>query len=92
MNNGFVVNFENCLLILELDFEINGADNGIRTRDPQLGKLMLYQLSYVRPRWLIIIGDNRFCKAEEILPKRSTKAGVMTIMAGYYPVIFCRTF
>jgi len=26
------------------------------------------------------------------LPKRSTKAGVMTIMAGYYPVIFCRTF
>ena len=25
-----------------------GADNGIRTRDPQLGKLMLYQLSYVR--------------------------------------------
>ena len=26
----------------------SGADNGIRTRDPQLGKLMLYQLSYVR--------------------------------------------
>ena len=25
-----------------------GADNGIRTRDPQLGKLMLYQLSYCR--------------------------------------------
>jgi hypothetical protein len=28
--------------------EKNGADNGVRTRDPQLGKLMLYQLSYVR--------------------------------------------
>ena len=27
---------------------IIGADDGIRTRDPQLGKLMLYQLSYVR--------------------------------------------
>ena len=27
---------------------IAGADNGIRTRDPQLGKLMLYQLSYIR--------------------------------------------
>ena len=27
-----------------------GADNGIRTRDPQLGKLMLYQLSYSRGR------------------------------------------
>ena len=25
-----------------------GAINGIRTRDPQLGKLMLYQLSYYR--------------------------------------------
>src|SRR5262245_24495619 len=26
----------------------DGADDGVRTRDPQLGKLMLYQLSYVR--------------------------------------------
>ena len=25
-----------------------GAENGTRTRDPQLGKLMLYQLSYFR--------------------------------------------
>ena len=24
------------------------AINGVRTRDPQLGKLMLYQLSYYR--------------------------------------------
>lgn len=24
------------------------AENGARTRDPQLGKLMLYQLSYFR--------------------------------------------
>src|SRR5262245_52789935 len=24
------------------------ADDGVRTRDPQLGKLMLYRLSYVR--------------------------------------------
>ena len=32
----------------------NGAGNGIRTRDPQLGRLMLYQLSYsrvCRQRW-----------------------------------------
>ena len=27
---------------------LTGAENGIRTRDPQLGKLMLYQLSYFR--------------------------------------------
>ena len=26
----------------------HGADNGIRTRDPHLGKVMLYQLSHVR--------------------------------------------
>jgi hypothetical protein len=25
-----------------------GAGNGIRTRDPKLGKLVLYQLSYAR--------------------------------------------
>ena len=25
-----------------------GAGDGIRTRDPQLGRLMLYQLSYTR--------------------------------------------
>ena len=29
-------------------FSFTGAGNGIRTRDPQLGKLMLYQLSYSR--------------------------------------------
>jgi hypothetical protein len=28
----------------------DGAENGIRTRDPQLGKLLLYQLSYFRSR------------------------------------------
>ena len=28
----------------------DGAENGIRTRDPQLGKLLLYQLSYFRLR------------------------------------------
>ena len=27
-----------------------GAGNGVRTRDPELGKLVLYQLSYTRFR------------------------------------------
>ncbi len=27
---------------------ISGADNGVRTRDPHLGKVVLYQLSHVR--------------------------------------------
>jgi hypothetical protein len=30
--------------------KINGADNETRTRDPNLGKVVLYQLSYVRIR------------------------------------------
>jgi hypothetical protein len=33
--------------LLALRFSV-GAENGVRTRDPQLGKLMLYQLSYFR--------------------------------------------
>ena len=28
--------------------EFDGADDGIRTRDPNLGKVVLYQLSHVR--------------------------------------------
>ena len=43
--------------------EKNGAANGARTRDPQLGKLMLYQLSYCRiniicGRFLLFVGQN----------------------------------
>ena len=34
--------------------EYIGADNGIRTRDPHLGKVMLYQLSHVRTRVSIL--------------------------------------
>ena len=29
-------------------FISNGADDGVRTRDPNLGKVVLYQLSHVR--------------------------------------------
>ncbi len=32
----------------ELILRIYGADNETRTRDPDLGKVVLYQLSYVR--------------------------------------------
>ena len=31
--------------------KVFGAGNGDRTRDPRLGKPMLYQLSYARTRW-----------------------------------------
>ena len=33
---------------------INGADDGVRTRDPNLGKVVLYQLSHVRAQESII--------------------------------------
>ena len=31
-----------------LSWTSSGADDGTRTRDPHLGKVMLYQLSHVR--------------------------------------------
>ena len=34
---------------MSADRKTDGAGNGTRTRDPQLGRLMLYQLSYSRP-------------------------------------------
>ena len=38
----------------------NGAGNGIRTRDPQLGRLMLYQLSYSREDAREVVGASGF--------------------------------
>ena len=32
----------------QLNYQTNGAKDEIRTRDPHLGKVMLYQLSYFR--------------------------------------------
>jgi hypothetical protein len=41
---------EKGLLYLTQAFDfVTGAGNGDRTRDPWLGKPMLYQLSYARP-------------------------------------------
>ncbi len=37
-------------VVVPLTRENVGADDGIRTRDPHLGKVMLYQLSHVRVR------------------------------------------
>ena len=44
-----------------------GAENEVRTRDPQLGRLMLYQLSYFRfflrknrVSWLRLGKENKF--------------------------------
>jgi hypothetical protein len=43
-----------------------GAGDEIRTRDPQLGRLMLYQLSYTRPKTPPIADFN--CRLSNELP------------------------
>jgi hypothetical protein len=43
-----------------------GAENGIRTRDPNLGKVMLYQLSYFRKESVGVV--KMLCKSK-IFPK-----------------------
>ena len=43
-----------------------GAGNGVRTRDPELGKLVLYQLSYTRAR--LYTAHFRTIQQAEILP------------------------
>ena len=61
--------------------DLHGAENETRTRDPNLGKVVLYQLSYFR------IGNNMddykvtlrfcqqlFCKNYGIFPKRLASA------------------
>ena len=48
------------------EITLDGADDETRTRDPNLGKVVLYQLSYVRLEWWALTGSNRrppACKA-----------------------------
>ena len=44
---------------------ISGADDGIRTRDPNLGKVVLYQLSHVRVQPTTIASPASDPKANE---------------------------
>ena len=48
-----------------------GAGNGDRTRDPQLGRLMLYQLSYSRPL---------ICKRSCISPEPRKEEFALTVL------------
>jgi hypothetical protein len=50
----------------------SGADNGIRTRDPHLGKVMLYQLSHVRAR-MYSIKHFKKCKQKTALWAKSAQ-------------------
>ena len=46
----------------ELHWLLNGAEDEVRTRDPQLGRLMLYQLSYFR----VMCGERRIRTSEGV--------------------------
>ena len=46
-----------------------GAEDEVRTRDPQLGRLMLYRLSYFRSfkeLWYSVGESNPYCKIENL--------------------------
>ncbi|GAD06277.1 site-specific recombinase [Porphyromonas crevioricanis JCM 15906] len=52
------------------ELKSNRAENGIRTRDPNLGKVVLYQLSYFR---LDFLGDSGLEYPERDLNPHSQK-------------------
>ncbi len=58
-----------------------GADDGTRTRDPHLGKVMLYQLSHIRkpgfPGRSAVVGDTGFEPVtSSVSGKRATTAPI----------------
>lgn len=50
-----------------------GAGDEARTRDPQLGKLMLYQLSYTRKTWLLYAKAPTFARwrSRAVFPQKT---------------------
>jgi hypothetical protein len=52
---------------------LSGAKDGIRTRDPDLGKVVLYQLSYFRVGECKYTTSARFCNSP--MPKKRTAPG-----------------
>jgi hypothetical protein len=43
-----------------VEITLNGADDETRTRDPNLGKVVLYQLSYVRVSMSYPVGEIKY--------------------------------
>src|SRR6185436_3910599 len=63
-----------------------GAGNGIRTRDPQLGRLMLYQLSYSRPSFSSPAFDRtapRWWRGKDSNLRRHTPADLQSAPFGH---------
>ncbi len=59
----------------------NGADDGVRTRDPNLGKVVLYQLSHIRKCCIPkkeMVGDTGF---EPVTPAVSRQCSPAELIA-----------
>ena len=76
---------------MSLFCSINGAENGTRTRDPNLGKVVLYQLSYFRifylfPTLFRVLLNKHFskCDAKVRLFSETTKLFTFFFQTKYY--------
>ena len=56
-----------------------GAENEVRTRDPQLGRLMLYQLSYFR--------DTKMWEERDLNPRRYKPADLQSAPVGHFGIL-----
>ena len=70
----------------ELHWLLNGAEDEVRTRDPQLGRLMLYQLSYFR----IMCGERRIRTSEGVRQQIYSLPQLATLVSPLS--IFCYTY
>ncbi len=69
-----------------------GAGDGDRTRDLELGKLRLYQLSYARPEEEAILSDQRAAGARHFFLIASFVADGSTNTRGATPSVVRRPF
>ena len=71
-----------------LDFVLNsfglGAENETRTRDPNLGKVVLYQLSYFRNTNILNFTTTTF----RLRVQRYTKFFILQIFSQFFSIFF----
>ena len=67
------------------------AENGTRTRDPDLGKVVLYQLSYFRKSALLYVLERLFFKSTAKVDVFSFNANVLPGKFKYFLIFFLLT-
>ena len=73
---------------MSLFCSINGAENGTRTRDPNLGKVVLYQLSYFRNKNLNKGASLSIAGAKVMLFSKLTKLFAIFFQKNFLPIRF----